>query len=132
MRIKREAVGETLGTFLLVLMIFALTEGCNVGRPNDALAPVFIGLTVTSVICLIAPLTQAGLNPARDLGPRLVAWLAGWGDAAFPDRAGGFFYVYVLSPVLGALVAARFFVRVVEPALRAVPDACGCKNGVCE
>ena len=51
-----------------------LQRGC----PDDALAPVFIGLTVTSIIALIAPLTQAGLNPARDLGPRLVAWLAGW------------------------------------------------------
>lgn len=122
---------EALGTFLLVLMIFALTEGCNVGRPNDALAPVFIGLTVTSAICLIAPLTQAGLNPARDLGPRLVAWLMGWGDAAFPDRVGGFFHVYVLAPVLGAVVAARFFVRVLEPALRTASEPCDCKKGPC-
>lgn len=61
---------EAFGTFILALMIFALTEGCNVGRPDDALAPVFIGLTVTSIISLVAPLTQAGLNPARDLGPR--------------------------------------------------------------
>ncbi len=90
---------EAFGTFLLALMIFALTEGCNVGRPDDALAPVFIGLTVTSVICLIAPLTQAGLNPARDLGPRLVAWLMGWGDAAFPDQVGGFFHVYRCSHI---------------------------------
>ncbi len=117
---------EALGTFLLVLMIFALTEGCNVGRPNDALAPVFIGLTVTSVICLIAPLTQAGLNPARDLGPRLVAWLAGWGDAAFPDRVGGFFTVYVLAPVLGAIGAAVFFVRALEPAMKGTGSKCDC------
>lgn len=120
---------EALGTFLLVLMIFALTEGCNVGRPNDALAPVFIGLTVTSIICLVAPLTQAGLNPARDLGPRLVAWMTGWGAAAFPDRGGGFFFVYVLAPVVGAVCAARFFVRVVEPAMRDTPARCGCRNG---
>ena len=123
---------EALGTFLLVLMIFALTEWCNVGRPDDALAPVFIGLTVTSVICLIGPLTQAGLNPARDLGPRLAAWLMGWGAAAFPDRCGGFFFVYVLAPVLGAVVAARFFVRVLEPAMRDTPDRCGCKGGACD
>ncbi len=122
---------EALGTFLLVLMIFALTEGCNVGRPNDALAPVFIGLTVTSVICLIGPLTQAGLNPARDLGPRLVAWLMGWGAAAFPDRMGGFFHVYVLSPVVGAVAAARFFVRIVEPAMRDTTGNCDCKGGTC-
>jgi glycerol uptake facilitator protein len=118
---------EAFGTFLLVLMIFALTEGCNVGRPNDTLAPVFIGLTVTSVICLIAPLTQAGLNPARDLGPRLVAWLAGWGGAAFPDRVGGFLHVYVLAPLLGGALASLFFVRVLEPLMAAQPNECNCK-----
>jgi glycerol uptake facilitator protein len=117
---------EALGTFLLVLMIFALTEGCNVGRPDDALAPVFIGLSVTSIICLVAPLTQAGLNPARDLGPRLVAWLAGWGDAAFPDRVGGFFHVYVLAPMIGGVLASQFFVRVLEPAMAGSTDPCDC------
>jgi glycerol uptake facilitator protein len=117
---------EALGTFLLVLMIFALTEGCNVGRPNDALAPVFIGLTVTSVICLIAPLTQAGLNPARDLGPRLVAWLLGWGPAAFPDRVGGFLLVYVLAPLTGGVFAAGFFVRILEPAMAEPAKPCQC------
>lgn len=121
------AIGaEAFGTFLLVLMIFALTEGCNVGRPDDALAPVFIGLTVTSIICLMAPLTQAGLNPARDLGPRLVAWLLGWGSAAFPDRVGGFLHVYLLAPLLGGALASFFFVRVLEPAMRKPVDPCDC------
>lgn len=118
---------EAFGTFLLVLMIFALTEGCNVGRPNDTLAPVFIGLTVTSVICLVAPLTQAGLNPARDFAPRLIAWLAGWRDAAFPDRVGGFFHVYMLAPLLGGACASLFFVRVLEPLMTAPSEGCGCE-----
>jgi len=122
------AIGaEAFGTFLLVLMIFALTEGCNVGRPDGGVAPVFIGLTVTSIICLIAPLTQAGLNPARDLGPRLVAWLMGWGDAAFPDRVGGFFHVYILAPLLGGVVAALFFVRILEPAMKHLSERCDCE-----
>lgn len=98
---------EAAGTFLLVLLVFALTEGCNVGRPDEALAPVFIGLTVTSIICLVAPLTQARLNPARDFGPRLVAWLMGWGTAAFPAAAGGII-VYILAPLLGGAAAATF------------------------
>lgn len=122
-------VVEAVGTFLLVLMIFALTEGCNVGRPDNALAPVFIGLTVTSIICLLAPLTQAGLNPARDLGPRLVAWLMGWGQAAFPDRVGGFFHVYVLAPFLGGGLASIFFIRVLEPVMGSpseAEDCCAC------
>ncbi|MGQ9654086.1 MAG: MIP/aquaporin family protein, partial [Thermodesulfobacteriota bacterium] len=69
---------EALGTFLLVTIIFFLTEGCNVGRPPSDIAPVFIGLTVMGIISVVAPLTQAGLNPARDLGPRPVSYLAGW------------------------------------------------------
>ena len=121
------AIGaEALGTFLLVLMIFALTEGCNVGRPDNALAPVFIGLTVTSIICLIAPLTQAGLNPARDFGPRLVAWFMGWGDAAFPDRVGGFFYVYIAAPLVGGVTAALFFIHILEKAMKQPSSPCCC------
>jgi len=119
---------EAFGTFLLVLMIFALTEGCNVGRPDDALAPVFIGLTVTSVICLLAPMTQAGLNPARDLGPRMVAWFMGWGNAAFPDRVGGFLHVYVFAPLLGGVTASLFFIRLMEPAMKSLSDRCDCET----
>ncbi len=124
------AIGaEMFGTFILLLMIFALTEGCNIGRPNDALAPLFIGLAVSSIICLIAPLTQAGLNPARDFGPRLVAWAYGWGDAAFPDHIGGFFYVYILAPIAGGIIAAIFFVLLLEPAMRRSSPKCNCKDG---
>ena len=108
-------LGEGFGTFLLALFIFALTEDCNVGRPSSDLQPLFIGLTVSSIIFFVAPLTQAGLNPARDLGPRIVAYLAGWGDAALPDRVGGWFWVYVLAPVLGSSLAALFFKLVLEP-----------------
>ncbi|MDR2118174.1 MAG: MIP family channel protein [Tannerellaceae bacterium] len=97
---------EAFGTFLLALAIFGLTEDANAGRPSSSITPLFIGLTVSSIIWLIAPLTQAGLNPARDFGPRLVAWIVGWGDAAFPDRYGGFFWVYILAPVAGGLAAA--------------------------
>jgi glycerol uptake facilitator protein len=123
------AIGaEAFGTFLLLLMIFALTEGCNVGRPDNALAPMFIGLTVTSIICLIAPLTQAGLNPARDFSPRMVTWLFGWGDAAFPDHVGGFFLVYILAPIIGGALAAIFFVRIIEPAMKQKSPECGCNS----
>jgi glycerol uptake facilitator protein len=121
-------VAETFGTFLLLLMIFALTEGCNVGRPDDGLAPMFIGLTITSIICLIAPLTQAGLNPARDFGPRLVAWIMGWGSAAFPDHSGGFFLVYILGPMLGGTIASLFFVYALEPTMKHSSEKCDCEN----
>jgi len=56
-------------------------------------------LTVIIVICIIAPLTQSGLNPAQDLLPRLFSYLAGWGRAASPDNNFGL-VVYGLAPIL--------------------------------
>jgi glycerol uptake facilitator protein len=103
------AMAEGLGTFLLVMLVFVLTEGCNVGRPADGSTPVFIGAAVAAIISILGPLTQAGLNPARDLGPRLVAYLAGWDRVAIPGPRGGFFTVYILAPVLGGAVAAICF-----------------------
>jgi glycerol uptake facilitator protein len=102
-------LAEMAGTFALIFLIFSLTDGCNVGRPDDSLSPLFIGLTVSVIISVIAPLTQAGLNPARDLSPRIFAYLAGWGKAAFPDTHWGFLTVYVLGPT------ALLFERIVKP-----------------
>ena len=120
---------EAFGTFLLVLIIFFLTEGCNVGRPSEPLQPLFVGLTVSSIIFFIAPLTQAGLNPARDFGPRVVAYFCGWGQAALPDAVGGWFWVYVLGPIVGGALAAGFFRFVLDPMLVAKnkEDKCCCK-----
>lgn len=124
-------LAESFGTFMLVAMIFALTEGCNVGRPDDRLAPLFIGLTVTALICLLAPLTQAGINPARDLAPRIFAWIAGWGVAAFPDSQYGFLIIYVLSPIWGAMMAALLFVKILEPMMKAKNGNDGCGGKTC-
>lgn len=99
----KAAILEGFGTFILVFAIFRLTEK---KEQITNLTPFFIGLTVTLIICLIAPFTQAGLNPARDFGPRLFAYLAGWKDAAFPEAPFSFFYVYILGPVIGGILAA--------------------------
>lgn len=110
-------LAETLGTFVLVFFIFSFTQGCNVGRPDNKIAPVFIGLTVTIIICVIAPLTQAGLNPARDLAPRIFSYLAGWKDAAFSDNHFGVLAVYVLGPITGGILASLFFKKIIHPAM---------------
>jgi glycerol uptake facilitator protein len=110
-------LAEAIGTFVLVLVIFSLTEGCNVGRPDVSIVPLFIGLTITVLISIIAPLTQAGFNPARDLVPRLFSMAAGWGTAALPDAGWGFLTIYVLGPIVGGALAALTFTHVVEPVM---------------
>lgn len=111
-------LAEAIGTFALVFMIFSLTEGCNLGRPDNALAPLFIGATVAIIIAVIAPLTQAGLNPARDLGPRIFSVLAGWEDAALPGSWANAVSVYLLGPIFGGLLAGGIFTRIIEPMMQ--------------
>jgi MIP family channel proteins len=116
-------LAEGIGTAFLAFFVFALTDARNRGGPRAVLGPLFIGLTVSIVISVIAPLTQAGLNPARDFGPRLFAWLAGWGDVAIPGPRGGFFTVYVLAPTLGAIVGAAAWQYLIRPGLPVLETA---------
>ncbi len=106
---------EIVGTLLLALAIFALTDPRNAAAPAGMLAPVFIGLTVAILISVLAPLTQACFNPARDFGPRVFAALAGWGRIALPGRGTGFLTVYILSPIVGACLGGGLYARVIAP-----------------
>jgi MIP family channel proteins len=107
---------EGLGTAVLVLVIFALTDPENRAAPSPGLVPFFIGFTVAVLISLFAPITQAGWNPARDFGPRLVALLAGYGSVAIPGPQGGF-WVYVVGPMLGGVVGGGVYERLIGPLL---------------
>jgi glycerol uptake facilitator protein len=119
---------EAVGTFALVSLIFSLTDGCNIGRPDDSLTPLFIGLTVAVIISIIAPLTQAGLNPARDLSPRLFAYLAGWGNAALPDTHYGFLTVYVFGPITGGILSSLIVTKVITPLINSKKKSnCDCR-----
>ena len=110
-------LAELLGTLVLAMVVFAVTDDRNREAPPSRTAPVFIGLTVSGLISVIAPLTQACFNPARDFGPRLFAFFAGWGTIALPGPRGtGFFTVYILAPILGAVLGAGLYTRVLRPA----------------
>jgi len=114
---------EALGTLVLALVVFAVTDPRNVAAPAGRLAPVFIGLTVAALISVIAPLTQACFNPARDFGPRVFAALAGWGDIALPGQRGaGTFAVYLAAPVLGAVLGGGLYRCLLRPMLPAAPE----------
>lgn len=115
-------LAEFSGTLVLGCLVFALTDKRNSARPQANLAPVFIGLTVSALISILAPLTQAGFNPARDFGPRLFAYVAGWGSVAISAGTDlSWLTVYILAPILGATVGGGFYQYVLRPAL----PACG-------
>jgi glycerol uptake facilitator protein len=108
-------LAEVLGTALLSLVVFALTDERNRATPLSRLGPVFIGLTVSILIAVIAPLTQACFNPARDVGPRVVAYFAGWGPVAIPGPRPGFWLVYIVAPLVGGALGGAVYTLLLQP-----------------
>lgn len=92
-------LAELIGTAILATVVLCLSRTKFLFK----LQPLLIGLTLATIITFVAPYTQAGLNPARDLGPRLVSYFAGWRTVAIPGPQIGFL-VYILGPILGALL----------------------------
>jgi MIP family channel proteins len=94
-------VVEAIGTFFLMWAIMGAAAN---PRGNRTMAPFVIGATLGLAVMCIAPLTGAGLNPARAFGPAL---FGGFGPA------GSWILAFVIGPVAGAVVAAQLYTSVV-------------------
>jgi len=114
--VKTAFFAEAVGTAFLLFFIMALTDHRNdLSASKSNMHPLFIGFAVAIIISVLAPLTQAGLNPARDFAPRLVAYFAGWGSIAIPGPRGVDIWVYILAPLVGGLVGAGIYQFVIAP-----------------
>ncbi|CAK9102775.1 Glycerol uptake facilitator protein (Glycerol diffusion facilitator) [Durusdinium trenchii] len=104
---------EAWGTFILAFVIFGITNSSNkvLGSMERVGVPFTIGMTVAVLLPLYAPITQAGWNPARDFGPRIIAALGGWGSVAIPGPRNGF-WIYIVGPCLGAPFGAALAEKV--------------------
>ncbi len=100
------ALCELVGTFALVWAIMGAAVN---PRGERGWAGFVIGATLGFAVLVFAPLTGAGLNPARSLGPAIIA-------GHFWGGFGRFFVVYVVGPIVGALIAAiGYKLLVLEP-----------------
>ncbi|MFI8008025.1 MIP/aquaporin family protein [Streptomyces sp. NPDC086010] len=97
---------EIIGTFVLLLAI--LTQGLN--GAGDGLGA--IGVLITAFVVVAIGLSLGGptgyaINPARDLGPRIVHALL-----PLPNKGGSdwsYAWVPVVGPLIGAAIAAGVY-----------------------
>jgi glycerol uptake facilitator protein len=56
------------------------------------------------------------INPARDFGPRLFAWIAGWGKVALPGTMhspglnfSNYFWIPIIGPLIGGVIGVLVY-----------------------
>jgi glycerol uptake facilitator protein len=97
-------LSEAVGTAVLVVVAIAIaSRGVSATGPAAGLAPWLVSCVVWGIGLSLGGTTGYAINPARDLGPRLVHWLA-----PIPGKGGSnwsYAYVPIVGPLLGGALA---------------------------
>ena len=100
-------IDQVVGTALLVAVIFGITDSRNSPAPAG-LAPVVVGLLVVLIGATFGFNSGYAINPARDFGPRLFTFVAGWGSEVF--RAGNsWWWVPIVAPCIGGVAGGWMY-----------------------
>ena len=106
----------------LVMFVVAVIDARN--TPVQAnLGPLLIGLVVAAIGMSYGANAGYAINPARDFGPRLFAYFAGWGDTALPGTVPGAFSAYFWIPIVGPLIGGVLGVLVYDAVIGTVLHA---------
>jgi MIP family channel proteins len=89
-------VVEILITFILVFVVMAVATD---DRAPAAIAPIAVGFALAVGVFIAGPVTGGSVNPARSLGPMIVA-----GDLTSV-------WLYVLGPIIGGVLGALLYDR---------------------
>jgi len=126
-------IDQIVGTAFLLIFVVAITDGRNT-MPAGNMAPLLVGYAVFAVGTSFGANAGYAINPARDFGPRLFAYFAGWGKVALPGSysAPGFhfsayWWIPIIGPLLGGIIGVLlydlFIGDVLHARLKKVPPA---------
>lgn len=92
-------VSEIIGTFVLVLVVSAIfSKAVASGGPSPGMGPYLVGSLVWGIGLSLGGTTGYAINPARDLGPRIVHAILPLGKKESSD------WSYAVIPILGPLL----------------------------
>ncbi len=115
-------------TGFLVFGIFAITEQYNEQAPGANFGALMIGFLVAVIGASMGYLEAWAINPARDLGPRLFCFAAGWGASAFPSPE-HYWWIPIVGPLLGGCVGGGAYQTLIHPFLPARRRAVNAQGG---
>jgi glycerol uptake facilitator protein len=110
---------QIIGTALLVGLILAIVDPRN--RPvSEGWQPLAVGLVVVAIGVSWGGMHGYAINPARDFGPRLFTLVAGFKNTGFDSYV---FLIPIAGPLVGGLLGALVYDRVIRPFLPPEPVA---------
>ncbi|KAF8631692.1 hypothetical protein AX15_002242 [Amanita polypyramis BW_CC] len=96
---------EFLGAAVLMIGILTMCDKKNSGSPNE-LGPLIIFVTFVAITVSLGMETGFGINPARDLGPRILTSMVGYGRAVYNFRRQYWLWCEVIAPIFGTQAGA--------------------------
>jgi glycerol uptake facilitator len=108
-------IDQIVGTAFLLIFVVALIDLRNTAVGSN-LAPLAIGLAVAAIGMSYGANAGYAINPARDFGPRLFAYFAGWGKVALPGTYHapgfgftGYFWIPIVGPLIGGVIGVVLY-----------------------
>jgi glycerol uptake facilitator protein len=100
-------VTEILGTMMLLVGVLGITDPGNKGVGTASLGGLLVGLLVLAIGLSLGGPTGYAINPARDLGPRImhaILPIPGKGPSDW-----GYAWIPVVGPVIGGIIGALIY-----------------------
>lgn len=109
--LKLNFISELLGTFILLIAVFYITNG-ELGKEKTPIGLGSIGAIPVAFIVWAIGLSLGGttgyaINPARDLGPRIVHSILPMKDKIKTDWK--YAWIPIMGPIVGAAIAAGLY-----------------------
>jgi glycerol uptake facilitator protein len=102
---------EVIGTAVLLLGILGIFNAHN--GIASGMGPYAVGILIFSIGLSLGGPTGYAINPARDLGPRIIHSLLPLQNKGTSDWA--YAWVPIFGPILGALLGTALYLLYVEP-----------------
>ncbi|XP_077989095.1 aquaporin-3-like isoform X2 [Glandiceps talaboti] len=113
LRIESGLGDQIFSTMLLVACIMAITDKRNT-KPPSGMEPLLIGLIVFVIGLSFGFNCGYAINPARDFGPRLFTYCAGYGSEVWTPNGVHWWWVPIVGPFIGGICGALVYITFVE------------------
>uniref|UniRef100_A0A8C1SEN0 Aquaporin 10a n=1 Tax=Cyprinus carpio TaxID=7962 RepID=A0A8C1SEN0_CYPCA len=110
--VQTSFLDQVVGTAMLMLCILPLNDKRNAPAP-EALLPPIVGTVVLGISMSMSANCGAAINPARDLGPRLFIFTAGWGTEVFTCYD-YFFWIPLVAPMVGGVLGSIIYLVFIQ------------------